>query len=302
VQNNDQAPFRAIDIRCRVTIPEAGKYFSERAKDRGRFDSIKAFATPTIEAFFEEINSFGIMTAVSVSGQTPETSIGGRVMIARTTSNDLMAKLQSENWGRFIGVGGIDAGGVLHDPIAEIDRCVSLGLRAVFIEPGRSPGCDISDRRIYPIYEKCLEHDIAVIPQTSGPWGGKVFECVHPRHLDQVAEDFPKLRIVAGHGCYPFIREAIIVAARHPNVFLSPDQYLLQMGTDDWVKSLNGNFFGIRDQFLFGTSYPSIPLKPFIDGFRALPFEPAVLPKILHQNALRVFKLEDDPTFRSIYS
>ena len=82
-------------------VPEAGRYFSDRAKARGRFDAIKAFTSPTIKSFFEEINSVGITTAVSVSGQTPESSIGGHVMIARTTSNDLMARLQKEHWGRF---------------------------------------------------------------------------------------------------------------------------------------------------------------------------------------------------------
>ncbi len=288
-------------MRCRVTIPEAGRYFSDRAKARGRFDAIKAFAEPTIESFFAEINSAGITTAVSVSGQTPETRIGKRIMIARTTPNDLMARLQADHWGRLIGVGGVDAGNVLHDAVSEIDRCASLGLRAIFLEPGRSPGCDLADRRLYPIYESCLAHDLVVIPQTSGPWGGKKLECAHPRYLDQVAEDFPDLRIIAGHACYPFIREAIIVAARRPNVYLAPDMYLLQMGTEDWVKSLNEDFFGLRDQFLFGTSYPSIPIGPFMDAFRALPLKPEVLPKILYQNALRVFKLEDDPTFRALY-
>ena len=77
--------------------------------------------------------------------------------------------------------------------------------------------------------------------------------------------------------------------------------YLLQMGTEDWIKSLNENYFGLQEQFLFGTSYPSIPIKPFVDEFRALPLKSAVLPKILYQNALRVFKLEDDPTFRTMY-
>lgn len=83
-----------IDVRCRVTIPEAGEYFSGRAKARGRLDSIKSFAKGTIEAFFEEIGEAGITTAVSTSGQTPAMYIGGREMAARTTPNDLMAKLQ----------------------------------------------------------------------------------------------------------------------------------------------------------------------------------------------------------------
>ena len=290
-----------IDVRCRVTIPEAGDYFSGRAKARGRFDSIKSFAQGTIEAFFEEIGEVGITTAVSTSGQTPAMTIGGKVMAARTTPNDLMAKLQNEHWGRFIGVAGIDAGNVLHDSLAELDRCAQMGLRVMFIEPGRSPGCDIDDRRLYPLYEKCLEHGMVFFPQTSGPWGGKSIDYAHPRHIDQVAEDFPQLRIIAGHACYPYVREAIIVAARHDNVFLSPDMYLVQMGAEDWVKSLNRNYFGLQDQFLFATCFPSIPLKPFMDEFWALGIRDEVLPKIFYKNALRVFKLEDDPTFKLIY-
>jgi uncharacterized protein len=291
-----------IDVRCRITIPEAGDYFSSRARARGRADSIKSFTKGTMEAFFEEINEAGITTAVSTSGQTPAMTIGGRVMAARTTSNDLMARLQKEHWGRFLGVAGIDCGNVLHNALDEIERCHALGLRVVFIEPGRSPGCDIDDRRLYPLYEKCLERQMVLFPQTSGPWGGKSIDYAHPRHIDQVAEDFPELRIIAGHACYPYVREAIIVAARHENVFVSPDMYLTQMGTEDWIKSLNKNYFGLRDQFLFATCFPSIPIKPFVEEFWALPLKEEVLPKILYQNALRVFDLENDPVFKTMYS
>lgn len=290
-----------IDVRCRVTIPEAGDYFSGRAKARGRMGSIKSFGKGTIEAFFEEIGEAGITTAVSTSGQTPAMTIGGRVMAARTTSNDLMVRLQKAHWGKFIGVAGIDCGDVLHNALEEVERCAALGLRVVFIEPGRSPGCDIDDRRLYPLYEKCLEHDLVLFPQTSGPWGGKSIDYAHPRHIDQVAEDFPKLRIIAGHACYPHVREMIIVVARHENVFVSPDMYLTQMGTEDWVKSLNNNYFGLRDQFLFATCFPSIPIAPFMREFWALPLKEELLPQILYRNALRVFKLEDDPVFKSIY-
>ena len=297
----DRPPLPMIDVRCRVTIPEAGEYFSGRAKARGRAASIKSFAKGTMAAFFEEINEAGVTTAVSTSGQTPAMSIGGRVMAARTTSNDLMARLQKEHWGRFIGVAGIDCGNVLHNALDEIERSYQLGLRIVFIEPGRSPGCDMDDRRLYPIYEKCLERDMVLFPQTSGPWGGKSIDYAHPRHLDQLAEDFPQLRIIAGHACYPYVREAIIVAARHENVFLAPDMYLTQMGKEDWVKSLNNNYFGLRDQFLFATCFPSIPIKPFVDEFWTLPLKEELLPKILYQNALRVFRLEDDPVFKTMY-
>jgi uncharacterized protein len=292
---------KIIDVRCRLTTNEAGNYFRDRAKRRGRFGAIEAYADGTTEGFFKEIGSHGITTAVSASGQSPDLKIGGRAQGARTTSNDYMAKVQSENWGRIIGVAGIDVGNVLHDSMQELERCHKLGLRAVFIEPGRSPKCDLDDRRLWPFYEKVQSLDMTLIPQTSGLWGGMSIDFANPRHLEPVAEDFPDLRILAGHACYPYVREAIIVAARHPNIWLSPDMYLIQMGTEDWVKSVNGNFFGLADQFLFGTGYPAIPLKPYMDEFWKLPWKDEVLPKILYQNALRCFKLEDDPAFKAMY-
>jgi predicted TIM-barrel fold metal-dependent hydrolase len=293
---------KIIDVRCRLTTPEAGNYFRDRLKRRGRYDAIEAWADGgTADGYFKEIGKYGITTAVSVSGQSPDLKIGGRPQGARTTSNDDMAKFQSENWGRFIGVAGIDVGNVLHDSMQELERSHKLGLRAVFIEPGRSPKCDLDDRRLWPFYERVQQLDMTLIPQTSGLWGGMSIDFANPRHLEPIAEDFPDLRILAGHACYPYVREAIIVAARHPNIWLSPDMYLIQMGTEDWVKSVNGNFFGLQEQFLFGTGYPAIPLKPYMDEFWKLPWKPDVLPKILYKNALRCFKLEDDPKFKAMY-
>lgn len=292
-----------IDVRCRITIPEAGSYFSERKRKRGHLEHFPAFADGTVEGFFREIGEAGVTTAVSVSGNNPGIKIGTKEQAPRTTSNDLMADLQRKHWGRFVGVAGIDAGNVFHNALDEIERCYQLGLRVVFIEPGRSPGCGLDDRRLYPIYEKCLERDMTLIPQTSGIWGGKSVDYANPEHLEQVAEDFPQLRILAGHGCYPYVREAIIVAARHENIYLSPDMYLLHMGTEDWVKSVNSNFFGFQDQFVFGSAYPGdIPIKRYAEEFFKLPWKPDVLPKILYKNALRALKLEADPTFKKMYN
>ena len=302
---------RIIDVRCRVTVKEAGSYFTDTAKKAGRFhfwrtrpliEDIKSYATGTMEAFLEEIGEVDVHTAVSVSGQTPGgVVIGGKPKAARTTSNDVMAKLQKENWGRIIGVAGIDAGNVLHNAVEEIERSHKLGLRVVFIEPGRSPGCAVDDRRLYPIYEKCAELDMMMIPQTSGPYAGNNMDCAHPHRLDRVAQDFPTMRILAGHGCYPYVREAIILAARNENVFVSPDMYVIQLGTEDWLKAVNSNFFGFQDQFLFGSGFPAVPIKWFMNEFWKIPWKEEVLPKILYRNALRAFKLDNDPVFKKIY-
>ena len=177
-----------------------------------------------------------------------------------------------------------------------------MGLRAVFIEPGHSPGCDLDDPRLDAIYEKCLSCNMTVMPQTSGPTGGRNIDYANPRHLDNLADRFPQLRIIAGHGCYPFVREAIIVAARRENVYMSPDSYLFDMGTEDWVKAVNSNHYGIADRFLFGSAYPAVQLAPYMAAFFKLPWDPEALPRILYRNALRAFDVENDPDFRALYT
>ena len=295
-----------IDMRCRVTIPEAGGYFvttlTRQSLKKGKYEQIEAYKKGTIEAFFEEIGSYGITTAVSVSGNNPGFKIGNVVMPDRVTPNDLMAKLQKEHWGRFIGVAGIDAGNVFHKATDEIERCYKMGLRIVFIEPGRSPGCNLDDRRLYPIYEKCVERGMALIPQTSGMKGGRNIDYAHPKYIDQVADDFPDLRIIAGHGCYPYVREAIIVACRRDNVYMSSDTYTFELGTEDWLKAVNLNLRGFQDKFLFGSSYPLSPLKPTMEKFHKESWNPEALPKILYKNALRALKLEQDPKFKEMYN
>jgi len=283
-----------IDVRCRITLPETGAFFAELAKQRG--------VTATgAEGFFAEIAEAGITTAVSVCGNNPTIKIGRVAPPDRTTSNDLMASLQQAHPGTFIGVAGIDTGNVYHDAIEELERAHRMGLRAVFIEPGHSPGCDLDDRRLYPLYEKCVELNMTMMPQTSGPTGGRNIDYAHPRHIDQIAQDFPTLRIIAGHACYPYVREAIIVAARRENVYVSPDSYLFDMGTEDWITAVNSNHYGVADRFLFGTAYPAVPLKPYMERFFKLPWNAEALPKMLYQNALRALDLQDDPVFRKRY-
>jgi predicted TIM-barrel fold metal-dependent hydrolase len=285
-----------IDARCRITTPEAGEFFTRLAAQRG------VRSAGHIDDFFREITEAGITTAVSVSGNNPTIQFGRIRVPDRTMSNDVMAAIQRDHPGKFIGVAGIDAGNAFHDAVAELTRCHGLGLRTVFIEPGHSPGCNIDDPLLDPIYETCLALNMTVIPQTSGPTGGRNIDYANPVHLDKLADRFPALRIVAGHGCYPYVREAIIVAARRENVYLSPDSYLFDMGTEDWVKAVNSTHYGIRDRFLFGSAYPAVQLKPYVEAFLRLPWQPEVRKNILYRNALRAFDLENDPVFGRLYA
>ena len=230
-------------------------------------------------------------------------TLGHSVFPERTTSNDEQAQIQKENPARFVACAGIDAWGVFHDPLEEIERCKKLGFKVVFIEPGRGPNYadNLADPRLYPIYQKCLDLDIAISPQTSGPLGGLNIDYAHPKYIDQVAHDFPDLTIICGHGHYPYIREIITIASmRRDNIYVSPDAYLTMLGTEDWVKAVNSSW-GIADRFIFGSAYPLLNLTNYTNFFFSLPWKDEVLDKICWKNAINALKLHDVPEIKELY-
>lgn len=295
-------PTPIIDLRCRLTTADGAAYFHDRMARLNRLDRVPALASADEASFFAEIDAAGITTAVSVSGLNPGARLGRYELPARTTPNDLLADVQRRRPGRFIGVAGIDVSDTFHNARDELDRCVgTLGLKAICIEPGRAPGCLLNDRRLYPLYEQCQALGVVLIAQTSGGLGGRLVDYANPRYVEEVADDFPRLHIICGHGCYPYVREAIVMAARRDNVWLSPDIYFFHLGHEDWMKAINGNLMGFAERFLFGSSYPLTAIGPYVENFLRLAWQPEVLEKILYRNALRALQLEDDPVFAALY-
>jgi predicted TIM-barrel fold metal-dependent hydrolase len=184
----------------------------------------------------------------------------------------------------------------MHDAMSELRRSIDqLGLRAVFIEPGRAPGCNLDDPVLYPIYELCAERKVTLIPQTSGLLGGRLVDYANPKYIERVADDFPDLHIICGHGCYPYVREAILMASRRENVWLAPDTYLFHLGRDDWLQAVNSNLLGFADHFLFASAYPLNALGTTVERYRQLPWRDDVLSKIFHENAIKALRLGERP-------
>lgn len=287
-----------VDVRCRMPSASDGAYFATRP-DAARFrDAVGS----TPERFFRLLDAAGIAAAVSVTGNNEGLELGRLRMPPRRTNNDDQARLQETYPGRFVGVAGIDVGGAAHDPVAELRRCAKeLGLRLAGIEPGRAPihAENPADRRVYPFYEEAQALGVTVMLQTSGLYGGKNLDYANPRWVDQVAEDFPRLRIVCGHGCYPYVREMIAVAVRRENVFPSPDLYVFAPSGREWVYAVNTG--AIADKLLFGSGFPlSGSLVRSVNRFLLLGFRPKTLDRILRRNALRALGLEDDPRFAAL--
>lgn len=111
----------------------------------------------------------------------------------------------------------------------------------------------------------------------------------NPLALDDVAVDFPRLKIIMAHGGRPFwTREAFFLLRRHRNIYFDtssiPPKRLL-----DYFPRLEE----ISDRTLFGSDWPG-PMVPGmrrnIDDFLSLPISDEVKKRILEDNSMKVFR------------
>jgi hypothetical protein len=80
-----------------------------------------------------------------------------------------------------------------------------------------------NDPQLYPFYEKICELDIPMTVHTGMSWGqllGPSKYC-RPIYLDDVATEFPELKIIGFHAGWPYCREMNMVASNHINMYIS---------------------------------------------------------------------------------
>jgi predicted TIM-barrel fold metal-dependent hydrolase len=232
----------------------------------------------TLEGFVAEVRESGITTAVVVGRDTPSLSI----------SNDRIKELVAPHR-ELIGIASVDpqTHGV-QSALAEIERATKqLGLRGINVEPGfGNPPAAADDAKFLPVYDACAQLGVPAFIM-SGPTTPNL-EHTNPAAIGRIARQFPNLSIVVYHGCYPYVNEMIGIAFRYENVHVVPDMYIFQPGGGLYVEAANGF---LRDQLLFGSSYPFRAMRQTVDDFLKLGFKDDVLDDVLYRNAERVLKL-----------
>ncbi|MDA8227672.1 MAG: amidohydrolase family protein [Desulfitobacterium hafniense] len=236
----------------------------------------------SLELMLQEMNEAGITKAV-IPGRKANPRMG-------VVNNKDIVELVEKYPDRFIGFPGIDPSDT-DQAINEIEKLVIKGsCTGIVMEPGvLFEPMYSDDKRIYPIYEKCQELNIPVILMNGGNAGPDVSYSM-PIAVDHIAVAFPKLKLIISHGGWPWVTEMLHVAWRRTNVFVSPDMYMVNVpGWQDYVTAAN---YILKDRFLFGTSYPFIPLKDGVEYFRKCGVKEELLPDLMYNNAAKLLGLE----------
>jgi predicted TIM-barrel fold metal-dependent hydrolase len=210
------------------------------------------------------------------------------------SSNDEVAELLADYPDRFIGLARISG---LHGMrgVRELEyrvreqKFAALGVSALV------DGIPASDRRYYPLYAKAVELDIPVRIYSSMNYAtDRPYDLGHPRHLDQVAIDFPELTLIGGLGGWPWVNEMVALVRRHPKLHLDTSahraKYLGQRGSGWEMLMQFGNTL-IQDKVLVGLSAGLVGQshETLIQEYLDLPLKDTVKEKWLYRNAARVF-------------
>jgi len=204
-------------------------------------------------------------------------------------SNDDVASFVKQFPDRLIGIAAVN----LYRPmeaIRELRRCIKelgvKGLRIVQWLWNLPP----TDRRYYPLFAECIELDIPVCLQVGHTGPLCPSEPGRPiPYIDEIALEFPELRIVCGHIGYPWTTEMIAVATKHTNVFIDTSAYTAKRYPAELADFLKKHG---RKKVLFGTNYPMITPSQCLDGIDDLLTDEDVKALFLFQNAQRIFKLD----------
>ena len=205
--------------------------------------------------------------------------------------NDWIAGFTRAHRDRLLPVGSVNP---LHELNVrdEIRRVLDLGIRMIKIHPPHQLFAPNAHRgelwQLAEVYRECEARGVPVMFHTGTsifPRARNVF--ADPMPVDDVAIDFPTLKIILAHAGRPLYGEtAFFLARRHPNVHLDisgiPPKALLR-----YVPRLPQ----IADKVLWGTDWPApgvVSPRNNVEEFCALGLGETVERAVLWENAQRV--------------
>ncbi len=237
-------------------------------------------ALMTLPRFVEQMDEAGIEWGAVFAGDSDKT-----------------AAVVSQFPDRFIGTANINPLEGMK-AVRELERAVKeLGIKCFYASPFRY-GIRANDRRFYPLYAKAVELNIPVFIYTTMTYRTDLpMDIGRPLYVDDVAMDFPEMRIVAGLGGWPWVPELIGLARRHQNLYISTaghrPKYLSTPGSGWEMLMQFGNTL-LQDKIVFASSWFTfaLPIKQVVEEMLALPLKDSVKEKWMYKNARRLFGLD----------
>lgn len=155
---------------------------------------------------------------------------------------------------------------------------------------------DPGDRVAYPIYEVIAEYKLPTIFHTghSGMGtgmrggGGVRLKWGQPMLVDDVAVDFPDMKIILAHPSWPWVDESLSMALHKDNVFIDLSGWSPKYFPKQVIQYANTQ---LKHKMMFGSDFPLIRPDKWIAAAKEAGFRDEVMPLILKDNAAKLLGL-----------
>lgn len=201
--------------------------------------------------------------------------------------NEDLAELTERTQQRVQGLAGVDFDKSTEEIIESLDHAINeLGLVGVCMEPGlaRTP-MYADDESLFPIYEKIADLGVPLLFM-SGPLAGPDISHTDPARFDRVARRHPSMPVILGHGCYPYVTEAVALAFKSEatgqhNIYVSPDVYVFAPGGNAFAEAINW----LPNRFLYASAYSFAGILESVQQTVALDLDDTALDAYMYRNA-----------------
>lgn len=156
---------------------------------------------------------------------------------------------------------------------AVLDEVVALGVFPAYL------GADLHDRRLYPVYEACIEHQLPVRLNLgiAGPMVPSRHQ--HPELLEDLLVDFPELTVIGCHMGHPYEALLVRLMMKFPRLHLMTSGYLPKYFDPAVVRFMSSSRG--MGRVMFGSDHPGIPLDRALEEARKLPIREDALDQFL---------------------
>jgi uncharacterized protein len=295
----DLAELTAIDMHTHAEVSSRGGSSLDDAlhdASSAYFKIDKAARKPTLEeiaAFYRERKMAAVVFTVDAEHATGTPPVPNEEVAEAAAANpDVLIPFASID--PFRGKAGV----------RQARRLVEeYGVKGFKFHPNIQ-GFFPDDRLAYGLYEAIEELGAIALFHTGQtgigagvPGGGGIrLKYSDPMRVDDVAVDFPTMKIILAHPSFPWQDAALSVATHKPTVYIDLSGWSPKYFPPQLVRYANSL---LQDKVLFGSDYPVISPDRWLADFAQLPMKDEVRPKILKDNAARLLGLcpdSDRPT------
>lgn len=286
----DLAKIRAIDVHVHAEVschdpedPVMGKFF-DAASAYFKAPRARPKIPEIIDIYREQQIAFCLFTVDC------ESAIG-----ARRVSNYEIAEYAAANSDICIPFASIDPRKGRMGAIEARDLIENYGVKG-FKFHNIMQDIHPAERIAYPIYEVIAEYQLPAIFHTghSGMGtgmrggGGVRLKWGQPMLVDDVAVDFPDMKIILAHPSWPWVDESLSMALHKDNVFIDLSGWSPRYFQPQIIQYANGQ---LKHKMLFGSDFPLIRPDKWIEAAKQAGFKDDVLPGIMKDNAARLLGL-----------